>query len=1039
MQKKVLFYLIFILSLNINAEWIGLNTNTMENSSWKCIYKDDNNMRYELSISGFQQKEEVKDQIYQLLTIPGYGYIKNEGKPKLPKINEYIAICDFDSININITPTDSIEYNDYNIYPQGRYVNCGGLYKEIYFKDIDFYNSNSYYPEKKYDITGFPKFRNQQLVEVEIYPIRSNPYQKKIIVYTNFLIEFEIINRKNSYNVNTGIFSKICEDNFLGYSGTGMTASINTNSSEGEIFWNWDYEIHGDIDYLMIVAKELYPVDPYGSYIMKLANHRKNYNGFKIGIVKWDKDMYHNNYQELYSYIKNECYDKIQNAPHTYDGKLGYIVLIGDHRGNPINGGIPAAYPDYYIPNEEQASDYYYSCMTNGLYSGQPDDLGDFFIGRIPAGSIYELSSYVNKVVNYEPLKHEHLSGWRNKIWIAHGATSSDIIYDNVNDSINNILENRDELGMSNYDITVSTIGNSTLDNVNNVNLIEIQNNVNDNYNTLFNQDYWIMSYNDHGSYSGWGAGELNGEPIHFFYNNEIQNGNFLDGKNTLPLIFSLACNTGGFDDSYDCLAERFTVSNQHGAIGFIGSTGISYTSTTQTLQYLLFKSIVKERFSQMGELLLHAKLNKKLVTKEKRQFILFGDPALNIYYDDVVNQKPDFTLYVEDGLEFKYKSLGEDLPIEIKFNLVNLGNNNNGYEKTITVALDQPTNIIESSLQLILDVNEVSCEGVLIFDMDNIRKGWHKLYLKVDENSDEISHFNNTIEVEFFIGQYKTENFPYKIFHSLNEDEKQIFLCDFNNDNQIEFIGDYVINEEGISVTGDYNFIINDIVFEDIGNVLNNNLSIISKDIESGRIYIDTYNDFKEIDIYSLFPQYNDFSISDIRIAQLTLTETSADQLIVLLTKENSVFEEEIVLIKINNDFTGDILSEQSIEHINTSLKISKINAILDINNDGTKEIILDSSGGGQGSHFRILNLTNNNLSYYPYTYLENALWVDINGDKILDLISNSDLCGGTKFYITNIINDDFEFEKIYSYLYYSNNCRDSFSYCGKNDLYAT
>lgn len=108
-------------------------------------------------------------------------------------------------------------------------------------------------------------------------------------------------------------------------------------------------------DYLIICAEPFFDPNNPNSEVLRIANHRATYNGFDVAILNANNVIS----DELgFSYegypepeFKKEqrirtCIRRIYegaNAQHTYDGKIGYVLLIGDSEYQ-TNLGMPTSF-----------------------------------------------------------------------------------------------------------------------------------------------------------------------------------------------------------------------------------------------------------------------------------------------------------------------------------------------------------------------------------------------------------------------------------------------------------------------------------------------------------------------------------------------------------------------------------------------------------------------------------------------------------------------------------------------------------------------
>jgi len=170
---------------------------------------------------------------------------------------------------------------------------------------------------------------------------------------------------------------------------------------------------------------------------LSIANYRAETNGFDVAILDVhdilnanfrtythpvDPDDDYNSFpteEQIRECIKR-VYDG-SHANHMYDGKLGYVLLVGYSFFNHNStldydytdpSGMPSSqslYPGLYqlstnppIRNKSHCfNDYYFSCVTKDPL-GDFDFWGDLAIGRFSVNSHDELSNIVDKTIYYE-------------------------------------------------------------------------------------------------------------------------------------------------------------------------------------------------------------------------------------------------------------------------------------------------------------------------------------------------------------------------------------------------------------------------------------------------------------------------------------------------------------------------------------------------------------------------------------------------------------------------------------------------------------
>jgi len=353
-----------------------------------------------------------------------------------------------------------------------------------------------------------------------------------------------------------------------------------------------------------------------------LALHRANYNGLNVGIVgtQYISPL---DYEHIRDFIR-DVYNT-QSAAHTGDGYLGYVLLIGDAYYDNTTEMLPAAYPDYYDQYYEQASDHYYTCLTQ-IEGGSYDDYPDVMIGRLSVGNETELSNAVSKIIDYETT---YASGdWRNNMFLTNGSAD---LNSESNSAFTDIVEN---VIPSGYDVSyLYRDGTCTVPSTKAVIYHKPDaDKAHDTIVSLINQGQWIVNYEGHGDQLGW-------EYPRLLDTSDLTSNLTNVGK--LPFILSIACNTGRFDNqwSVDCMAEQFVNHAGNGAVAFLGSSrGSDTMGAFGKVDKFIYQAIFDHRAYLAGEAVLECKLRPELLTKYRRQYNLFGDPALNLKPQEVIH-----------------------------------------------------------------------------------------------------------------------------------------------------------------------------------------------------------------------------------------------------------------------------------------------------------------------------------------------------------------------------------------------------------------
>jgi len=636
---------IFVLTASAE-EWINFNDRGESSPIYDVIHSTDSFVKFEVEIPGMNSRDIDN---YNRLYIPEHTKMDSVGFPEVPVVSYLIAIPECDNVNLNITLLDSIEIENINIYPapQCVEVNNGDIvYMEEQFNiNNTFYNTDEYFPGYNGELVEKGAVRSQHCIRIKIYPVQFNPVEQKVIAYSSMNIEMTFENATGSVNEDVGIFNEVCGNAMINYISNGLSASINCGSNR-DGSWQWIYEFPGeyiiqDCDYLIVTHQNFHDDPNAKVQIELLAQKRADYNGFDIVIIKMDDII-----GQIYSQDPDDHAEKIRNlikntyesynANHTFDNRLGYVLLFGDCYFGASNIICVPSHPmpdPNGNPDPCKGYDVYFSKLTeiNGYYDVYPDVL----IGRLPADDEDNFSQVENvcqKIIDYEPIDvrlppQGVYDGWKDRMTFLAGEPFESDMHEGLM-IISPIVESYEP------DITTTLLHHPAdpFDEIYFDHRLE-----HDLVNGLlfkYAQGNLILTYMGHGNSNDWAWSEFDNYPYWFNFSDDIGDPECEEYDNRLPLIFSMACITGAFhNNNDDCMAEQFLVYNRiRGSIGFIGSSTNTYGSSFSQFAPNLFKAPFQYTLGMCGELLLEAKLNSSL--GYINQYNLFGDPALNILLD---------------------------------------------------------------------------------------------------------------------------------------------------------------------------------------------------------------------------------------------------------------------------------------------------------------------------------------------------------------------------------------------------------------------
>ncbi|OYT15640.1 MAG: hypothetical protein B7C24_12000 [Bacteroidetes bacterium 4572_77] len=637
MKRTVLISVLsfFLGSIVFAQDWVSFTKSNPESPIINVTQSTAQQVKYTAEVCGmFKNNLAVGGENYQRIEIPDAGTTSSIGEPELPFVRQLIAIPECENISLNINITGQMSFSNYNIYPSPDFIEAqgqnGGKYvEEVFMKNQTAYSQNIYTNGIDAEIISTGYMRGQKYAEIYLYPVQFNPVTKHINVSTNYEITLQFANPSSPIIVNTGIFNNITTNAMINYVSSGIKASVNDNvNGNGNVQWitlNNPSQANNIVaDYLIICSNPFFEPNNPNSEVLRIANHRANYNGFDVAILNVDiivsdglgffyegsliGDDTYKNEQRIRTCIRM-IYDGA-NAQHTYDGKLGYVLLIGDSEPN-TNFGMPTSYNhNYTMYGDHYPSDYYYTCVTNdqNVY----DETGDLFIGRFCVDNnlqngLTELQNVVNKTICYE--SEATFGGWRNEI--------GTMIHEDFSYYMTPFFSFIDNLIPSYFNAD---------------HIDATQPNTHETLYQVMNDGVGLFTYYGHGVKNGWSAGGYLDMSV---LKSELAN------THKAPIVHAIACETGWFDKYGDCFGENLvTYSGTNGFTGYLGAgrsvyanQGASISDPPNRFQEVIEYTIFHDLSHITGEYILESKViyPSWCAGQYKYAFNYFGDPALNV------------------------------------------------------------------------------------------------------------------------------------------------------------------------------------------------------------------------------------------------------------------------------------------------------------------------------------------------------------------------------------------------------------------------
>lgn len=520
----------------------------------------------------FEDREVVGGTIMKGISYPG-SFLPNEaGYPDLPGLSKFVAIPNGSTPVVNIISMDQQIYNNIDIAPAPIIPLVTNDAPIQYERNVSAYTQNAFYPDAPVKILSTTTLRGVEVAQLGITPFQYNPVTRQLIVYNNIKVEVSFSGGSGQFGrpaYRSRYWEPILQDMLLNYQQLPSLGEI--ESSRKGLYTMADT----GCEYAIII-----PNDPaFAQWADSIKKFRR-----EQGILTHVYSL-----NAIGGSTEAAIDAWVAAAYNTWTIKPAAMLILADFGTNPattVESHLyphPASYPDF-------ASDNYFADVTG-------DDLPDVVFSRIVANNATQLQTMCTKFLNYERnpptdanfyAKPLTVVGWQDDRWfqvcgetvsgflksIGKTPTRVNDLGTPANNTGNNVPNTGNWSTASNTSTVLNYFGPSGL------NYIPAQPGTLGGFsggtatgvNTAINNGAFFVIHRDHGYYSGWGDPAYTTTSI-----NSLTNVN-----NKLPFVFSINCQTGAYQHTSECFAEkmhRYTKNGQNsGALGLIGDAEVSYS-----------------------------------------------------------------------------------------------------------------------------------------------------------------------------------------------------------------------------------------------------------------------------------------------------------------------------------------------------------------------------------------------------------------------------------------------------------------------------
>ena len=490
----------------------------------------------------------------KLAKVNGFWLNTKEGEPSVPIRWDTFIVPNSES---NVVVVDS-SYVDLplELSPSRPLLSNSGntFYTKESVKPISQYEG--YFPKGTIPYTRKNKYREQPLLEVCISPVQYDCVNKKTRIYTKIQYKIQYGEKFNRTRF-TAVNNSLKGNPFL--QNIALNGSLYTTRNERS----------GVAQQIATSGYQIISVPKYASAVYKFAEWKRTL-GFNVIVSmqsSWDTTS-------------------VKNVVST--NNIEHLLIIGGQ--NDVPGVIRHQVVDgelRYYP-----TDLYYGCMTSGYNP-------IIHRGRIPVSTEAEAMTVVNKIIDYEKNPVSDNDFYNTAVHCAYFEDQKDPYY------------GRDGYEDRRFTQTSERIRNRMLSLINTVyrvywtemvvtpthwnygdygygeaipNELLVSNypwdgNASNITNHINNKAFYVL-IRDHGNVQEWAYPYYSTNHI-----NSLENGNYL------PVVFSICCLTGKFNES-NCFCEAFLKKEDGGCVAIYGATQSSLSGANDVLAEGMFDAI---------------------------------------------------------------------------------------------------------------------------------------------------------------------------------------------------------------------------------------------------------------------------------------------------------------------------------------------------------------------------------------------------------------------------------------------------------------
>jgi len=376
----------------------------------------------------------------------------------------------------------------------------------------------------------------------------------------------------------------------------------------------------------------------FESQAEQLKNHRQSFNNFRVFNAEI-KDIY-----DIFNYgieDPSAVRNFINYAVDNWSGpSVKYVNLFGRASLDPKKNSPGSVFYQNLVPTYgNPPTDGYFVNFNFGTFTYYHQ----ISIGRLPVYTANEAQNVVDKIITYDLQPPE--KWWKNYIAITGGGNRSEQL--NFQAKSENFINSYFKPAPASMNIARIYRNDSSG---------YVTYNYKDSIKKEFDRGSMIVNFIGHAAAQDWEIG--------------LEDPTTLANGNKQPLVLSFTCFTGqNSETNRRSFGEEFILEPGKLAIGFVGTTGWSFSGVGDSYNDRLIKNFAKDSVRYIGDLMSYA---SQQVGQDSSSFAsrntvncynLLGDPATQL----LMKPKPEFDIRQNDySLSNNYPAIGENIKLRI-------------------------------------------------------------------------------------------------------------------------------------------------------------------------------------------------------------------------------------------------------------------------------------------------------------------------------------------------------------------------------------